>query len=321
MKARLLVFCIIITVAPVAAFAEAMPAPAAHHYWSYPAVPEPVLSADPSMAKPVGVGPVATGGATVKIHIALPGFSSPVDLYLGIYAAPIDPVNIYLVTMNGQTLAPLSQGLKPWKTNVINPVDEFLFGDIPVAGLPEGTYKIYLMAASPPGTITYYYLWETSFVIRPGGVGCTTYAVPDRLEIVCRSIATDTIADVSVEVQLNWTIELLRNNGVFTGQGNGTWQYTATSPGGGCNGSGPVTAILTGRIVYDESCKPSLRVNIEEVNCDPFCTVSCGTTHFSIPADSASYTLDFKIENGYAVTIPFSAPGMEGTSTYTLYLR
>jgi hypothetical protein len=45
-----------------------------------------VLSADPSQAKPMGLGTVAEGGGTLSITVKTYQFSGPVDIYFGLYS-------------------------------------------------------------------------------------------------------------------------------------------------------------------------------------------------------------------------------------------
>lgn len=69
------------------------------------------------------------------------------------------------------TFQPLSMGLSPWKTVVVS-INEGLFGNITVSGLPYGRYNLYL-AVTPAGIIDSYYLYETYFEISEGSGGDT----------------------------------------------------------------------------------------------------------------------------------------------------
>ncbi|HDL15010.1 MAG TPA: DUF1566 domain-containing protein [Euryarchaeota archaeon] len=139
-----------------------MPLPTNQRSWTYPSTAFSIMSTDPAEAKPIGVGSVAEGGDTLSIQIGLNQISGPVDIYLAIYAPEVDPDNIYLITSD--TIQPLSEGLVPWKANTTGPIDDTLFGNIPISGLPLGTYNLYL-AVTPAGTMDSYYLWATYFVI------------------------------------------------------------------------------------------------------------------------------------------------------------
>lgn len=143
------------------AFAETLPIPTSQQSFIYNPIISPIRDADASQARPVGVGSVAVGGDTVSLEIS-GQFSGPVDAYFAIFAPIIDSNNIYLLKSDN-TFQPLSMGLAPWKTNVID-LNETLFGDIPVSGLPSSTYNLYL-AVTPPDRLDNYYLWITSFII------------------------------------------------------------------------------------------------------------------------------------------------------------
>jgi hypothetical protein len=144
-------------------FAETMPVPTGWDSYVYNPIVHPVLSTDPSQAKPIGVGSVAEGGDTLSIHVALSEFSGPVDVYFALSAPDIDPHNIYILKSDN-TFQLLSAGLEPWKGNTTGPIDEPLFGDIPTSLLPAGTYYLYL-AVTPSHSFNTYYLWTTHFTI------------------------------------------------------------------------------------------------------------------------------------------------------------
>ncbi|MGD0885995.1 MAG: fibronectin type III domain-containing protein [Thermodesulfovibrionales bacterium] len=144
--------------------AASIPVPAGQQsFVTDPPVVTPTINTVPAQASPIGVGPVATGGSMVSILTGLGQFSGPVDIYFGIYAPAIDPVNIYILTPTGfQTLA--TAGLVPWISNTPGSIDVPFFGNIPISQLPPGTYTLYLGVA-PTGSTSTYYLWETSFML------------------------------------------------------------------------------------------------------------------------------------------------------------
>jgi hypothetical protein len=84
----------------------------------------------------------------VNLQVGLPKFTSPVDVYIGIFAPAVDPDNIYIVKFDNtlQTLSDqtLSDGLDPWKENTIGDTQESLFGEILTSELPPGTYDFCL---------------------------------------------------------------------------------------------------------------------------------------------------------------------------------
>lgn len=140
-----------------------MALPEAQETFSYPPFAFPVPNILPEEAKPVGVGPVASGGSNVSLRVDLPRLSGPSDVYFGISAPAIDPVNIYLLRPDN-TFQNVSAGLVPWNANTSGPLVESLFGVAAVSTLPSGIYDLYL-AVAPAGRIDNYYLWSTFFVI------------------------------------------------------------------------------------------------------------------------------------------------------------
>jgi hypothetical protein len=132
--------------------------------FTYSSVTSPVLSADPSQAKPMGLGTVAEGGGILSITVKTYQFSDPVDIYFGLYSSEIDPNNYYLLTSGG-TFQKLSEGLAPWKANITGPINESLLGNIQTSSLPEGTYYLYLLV-TPTGNLSNYYLWITNFSVE-----------------------------------------------------------------------------------------------------------------------------------------------------------
>jgi len=138
-----------------------MPVPPGQQDFSYSPIETPVVSSDPSQAKPIGVGSVAAGGDTLSLQVGLNQFSGPVDIYLAIAAPDVVP-DIYMIKSD-LTLQPISVvGLVPWMANTTGPIDADLFGN--VTGLPAATYFLYI-AVAPAGSVDSYYLWTTSFTI------------------------------------------------------------------------------------------------------------------------------------------------------------
>ncbi len=144
----------------------AMPVPGTSQMVEYEALKLPLLSDDPSQARPVTVGKVAEGGDNFNLHIGLHECDDPVDVYLGLQASFV-PGELFMFTSDGG-LYPVSQaGILPWKVEVSVPVEENFFeGGIPVAALPPGVYTLYL-AVTPANSLEAVYLWVTSFLV-PG---------------------------------------------------------------------------------------------------------------------------------------------------------
>jgi hypothetical protein len=128
----------------------------------YPPATAPVVDADPSVARPLAVGPVATGAANVNLSVSTTAFASPMDFFLGVYAPSVlGPSDIFLF-MPDNSLQPLSVvGVAPWRSGVTQ-VNESLFGNIPSNLLPAGMYNLFFMA-TPAGNHAIFTLWQTWF--------------------------------------------------------------------------------------------------------------------------------------------------------------
>ena len=139
-----------------------IPLPTTVDIFSYTAVEIPVLSSNPAVAKPIGVGSVASGGDNLGLHVGINSFSDAVDMYFLLYVPVLDPNNIYQLTSSDE-LKTVSEGLFPWKTNVVSSVDAGIFGIIPKSSLPLGIYTFGLVVV-PAGDISFleYYFWITS---------------------------------------------------------------------------------------------------------------------------------------------------------------
>jgi hypothetical protein len=154
-----------------------IPVPTDKQVWSFDPVDIPVLSYDPSGAKPVGVGYVATGGNTLNLQVRLNPFDSSVDIY-GAYMMSTESQTVHILNPDGSSFSSftineilnalstglLPAGLEPWKAVATGPIDFHLLGTIPVAALPSGTYTVYLLV-TPASSLNSYYLWITYFII------------------------------------------------------------------------------------------------------------------------------------------------------------
>jgi hypothetical protein len=126
----------------------------------------PILGPDPQQAVPIGIGPVAIGSDTLRLHLGLNSFAAPMEIYFGIFMYKLDQANLYVLTPD-LTFRPQSMGIVPWKTNVTDSIDDNLFGDIPISSLPLSTYVFYLCATpSGQGFSGGFYLWSTTFEIE-----------------------------------------------------------------------------------------------------------------------------------------------------------
>ncbi|SPQ01121.1 hypothetical protein NBG4_430016 [Candidatus Sulfobium mesophilum] len=73
-------------------------------------------------------------------------------------AFPIEEINEALST------GILHAGVQPWRANTTDPIDESLFGAVPMTSLPDGTYSFYMLV-TPAGSLNTYYLWSTFFSV------------------------------------------------------------------------------------------------------------------------------------------------------------
>jgi hypothetical protein len=123
----------------------------------------------PSQAKPIALGPLATGGDVLRIQLGLGQLSGPADIYFGfayrglvILLGTAYP-EIYQLGPDDSTFTAAKDGLVPWRTNVTSATGS-LFGDIPISALSLGLYDLYLLV-TPAGTLNEGYLWKTDFFI------------------------------------------------------------------------------------------------------------------------------------------------------------
>lgn len=137
-----------------------LPLPTAQQFFEYHDDQGEILrDGEPTNCKPLGF---KNPDSTLNLQVNLPSFDEPVDLYLAFYAPGLDANNIYLFTPEG--IKPIVNSLTPWMSFSSGNINESVFGEIPLADLPFGTYYFYLLAspanADPLGK---YYLWGTSF--------------------------------------------------------------------------------------------------------------------------------------------------------------
>ncbi len=148
---------------------------------------KPAASADPSQAKPIGVGPVAAGGDTAEVTVQVGPFAEPVNVSFMIYAPTLESDDLYFMT-SSSVLKRLSkaveedeqsdisrqaedseddrddvQGLQSssrfgrlvrWKDNVTG-VNENVF-TAPVDDLAPGVYVLVLVVKSADEDHNYY---------------------------------------------------------------------------------------------------------------------------------------------------------------------
>jgi plastocyanin len=125
----------------------------------------PIPDADPALANPIGLGPVAAGGDTLDIGIGTIGFSGPVEAYFAIFSPQALGTNDILL-FTGATFVALSQaGLVPWIASTNGPLDQNLFGAIPLSALPSGDYTLFFAVAPAGSSLATFYLWSAVFTV------------------------------------------------------------------------------------------------------------------------------------------------------------
>jgi M6 family metalloprotease-like protein len=137
-----------------------MPTPPRGFTFGYLPVPSPVYDPDPSGAKPITAGNTDSG--VVGIQVGTPEFTAPVDIYLAIWAPQLN--NMLWMIREDLGLQPASAGLPKWREDTTGPIDERLYGAIPLHWFARGTYYL-LMMVTPTGSASAYYLWITGFIV------------------------------------------------------------------------------------------------------------------------------------------------------------
>ena len=141
-----------------------MQMPTAQQMFEYGPITDTVTGTDISTMMPIGVGPVAMGGDMITVHAAIGQFSSPMDMYLTVYAPAINPFDIFMMRPDG-TIQPVSMGFEPWIKGVTS-IDQTPITNMPTSSLPKGTYTVGLMATPTGSDASIYYLWTTHFVVQ-----------------------------------------------------------------------------------------------------------------------------------------------------------
>jgi YVTN family beta-propeller protein len=141
----------------------AMPAPEGKSVFTYQPALFPIVHADPSQARPIGVGSVASNGDVLNIQVALARLSEPVDIYFALYAPAVYEDDWLVLTPSGVFRRLTEVGLVPWMEDTVGPATRSLFSDINTAFLPQGTYELFLAVTPAGDPFSRYYIWQTSF--------------------------------------------------------------------------------------------------------------------------------------------------------------
>ncbi len=145
-----------------------MSMPMGQQMMTYSPVSDPVVgTTDPTVARPMGLGSMASGGNMLSMHIKLGQFVGNVDVYFGVFSEAINPKEILILNQNNEFVE-ASKGLTPWRSNTVGNIDETLFGDIPTSSITQGTYYLYL-GITPAGGNDFAnnFIYETRFTVSP----------------------------------------------------------------------------------------------------------------------------------------------------------
>ncbi len=122
--------------------------------FSYDPLPLPIVGPTFKETRPLAI---EADSHNLKFDLPKPGEAA--DLYVG-FALPDKPGEIYLLYPD-QTLHPLAAGLKPWKANLKQAIDEVIFDGATISALPKGlTLDVYILL-TPHGDLDNYYFWKT----------------------------------------------------------------------------------------------------------------------------------------------------------------
>jgi len=206
--------------------------PTSQLIFTYDPIVFPVVSTNPAQAKPVAVGSVATGDDTLSLQISLGQFTGFVDIYFALYAPAIDPNNIYILNSDND----FQTTIVPWKKNTQGPIDEYLFGDIPISLLTPGTYYLYL-AVTPAFSLDSYYLWETYFIIPSSPAHYT-------LSVSTEGNGNVTSSDGKIQCGSDCSESYLSGTAVtLTAKPASGWSFSGWS--GACSGTGTCIVTMT----------------------------------------------------------------------------
>ncbi|MCU7834140.1 MAG: hypothetical protein KZQ83_02715 [gamma proteobacterium symbiont of Taylorina sp.] len=139
-----------------------MTTPTVTQAFNYSPLKMPVTAIKPDNAFPMGLGSAADNGEQLDLLIDINGFSTPVDIYLALYAPVLNPNDIYLFTESGGIEGLNAAGLQSWRQDQTDPVSVTVLSQIPVNVLPHGIYTFYLIV-TPANTLDPLWLWSSAF--------------------------------------------------------------------------------------------------------------------------------------------------------------
>ena len=160
----------------VNAVALAIPVPVSQQIVAYPPVATPVANTNVSLANPVGIGPLAQGGAVLTVQLDIVQFAGAVDIYVA-YMVSSSPQTVNNarpdLTFQPFTIQQVLQALASGQpsagavllmANVTTGVNIPFFTGIPASSLAPGTCTVFLLV-TVPGSLNNFYLWEKTFTV------------------------------------------------------------------------------------------------------------------------------------------------------------
>lgn len=163
LKICVLFFCIVAFIAPSSIFASsyAFSVPQGKDIYMFMPRAEPLYGTDPGTFIPLGFGTAASRGSTLDLHVSIPSFLFPVDVYLAITCDAISKNEIYLFTSDNRVI-PLSTAAEDirFRAGTMGNSYDTVFENIPVSLLPPAEYLFYLFV-TPEGSFASYVAWVT----------------------------------------------------------------------------------------------------------------------------------------------------------------
>lgn len=134
-------------------------------YVTYESVEYPTIDSNLQGCKPLGVGNVS--GGKLNLRVAPVQFASAVDIYMGMEMPVSSASSTLYILDSGKSFQDATAGVIPWKSGVVELVQESLFGNISTSLLPPGDYNFYL-AVTPHGETDFdnSQLWHTAIAIQ-----------------------------------------------------------------------------------------------------------------------------------------------------------